>query len=378
MVHHYRGVAGDEIKAAYRYDGLSRRILKQVLRGDTLSTTRFGWDGDRQCAEVGEDWLRTTVHEPGGFVPLLRLEQARAPDPLELIQARRLLASQGQALPEAYRPPVDALRLACFHTDHLGTPLRLTGEDGQLRWQAEPDDWAAVRAERGDTNQPIRFQGQYHDEESGLYYNRYRYYAPEFGRYVSQDPLGLLGGMNGYIYSEINPSHYSDPLGLSPFAGAGGMSNQQLGSYAQAQAAINSVSAELEKIKGMITWDNPFAPDYVSAEIDVYFASGSIIYTRYGDLFTSGGIVRGYPSSAGGANISAGYLVCPAAPDRKELNDFLGGWASGAGYYDGVGVSVVANSAGTAVNVGAGLGKAGASLGSNSGRQWGISDVVPN
>ena len=76
---------------------------------------------------------------------------------------------------------MDQLRLACFHTDHLGTPLRLTGEDGQLRWQRRTDDWASVRAERGDTDQPIRFQGQYHDEESGLYYNRYRYYAPSWG-----------------------------------------------------------------------------------------------------------------------------------------------------------------------------------------------------
>ena len=51
-----------------------------------------------------------------------------------------------------------------------------------------------MRDEQGDTDQPIRFQGQYHDEESGLYYNRYRYYAPKLGRYVSQDPIGLLGG----------------------------------------------------------------------------------------------------------------------------------------------------------------------------------------
>jgi len=57
-----------------------------------------------------------------------------------------------------------------------------------------------------------------------------------------------------------------------------------------------------------------------------------------------------------GTNISAGYLVCPAAPDRKDLNDFLGGWGAGAGYYEGVGVSAVANSAGTAVNIGAGIG----------------------
>jgi len=70
-----------------------------------------------------------------------------------------------------------------------------------------------VRDEQGDTDQPIRFQGQYHDEESGLYYNRYRYYAPELGRYVSQDPIGLLGGMNGYSYPS-KPTQHTDALGL--------------------------------------------------------------------------------------------------------------------------------------------------------------------
>ncbi|WP_276584041.1 RHS repeat-associated core domain-containing protein, partial [Pseudomonas sp. RIT-PI-AD] len=92
--------------------------------------------------------------------------------------------------------------------------LRLSDDQGHLLWRATPDDWAAVRDQQGDTDQPIRFQGQYHDEESGLYYNRYRYYAPDLGRYVSQDPIGLLGGMNGYGYVEEQPSLGFDPLGL--------------------------------------------------------------------------------------------------------------------------------------------------------------------
>nr|WP_276584081.1 RHS repeat-associated core domain-containing protein [Pseudomonas sp. RIT-PI-AD] len=144
---------------------------------------------------------------------MLRLEQARTPDATELTQARRLLASQGQALPEQYRPALRDLRIACFHTDHLGTPLRLSDDQGRLLWRATPDDWAAVRDQQGDTDQPIRFQGQYHDEESGLYYNRYRYYAPELGRYVSQDPIGLLGGANIYAYP-LNPQLFIDQLGL--------------------------------------------------------------------------------------------------------------------------------------------------------------------
>ncbi|EGP18698.1 RHS repeat-associated core domain-containing protein, partial [Halomonas sp. TD01] len=68
------------------------------------------------------------------------------------------------------------------------------------------------RAVRGVT-QPIRFQGQWHDEESGLYYNRHRYYDPEQGRYISQDPIGLRGGTNLYGYV-TNPTGMVDPLGL--------------------------------------------------------------------------------------------------------------------------------------------------------------------
>jgi RHS repeat-associated protein len=71
-----------------------------------------------------------------------------------------------------------------------------------------------VRNEKG-VRQPIRFQGQYHDEETGLYYNRWRFYDPLQGRYITQDPIGLLGGMNGFSYP-VNPVKWVDPLGLRP------------------------------------------------------------------------------------------------------------------------------------------------------------------
>ncbi|MCC4104757.1 RHS repeat-associated core domain-containing protein [Serratia ureilytica] len=61
---------------------------------------------------------------------------------------------------------------------------------------------------------PIRFQGQYHDLETGLHYNRYRYYDPEVGRFVSKDPIGYEGGLNAYEFGP-NPSEYLDPLGLT-------------------------------------------------------------------------------------------------------------------------------------------------------------------
>jgi RHS repeat-associated protein len=57
-------------------------------------------------------------------------------------------------------------------------------------------------------------QGQHYDEESGLHYNRHRYYDPTLGRYITQDPIGLLGGWNLYRYTN-NPIRFIDPLGLA-------------------------------------------------------------------------------------------------------------------------------------------------------------------
>ena len=62
------------------------------------------------------------------------------------------------------------------------------------------------------TDQSIRFQGQWHDVETGLHYNRFRYYDPEIGRFIHQDPIGLLGGVNLYQYAP-NPLDWTDPLG---------------------------------------------------------------------------------------------------------------------------------------------------------------------
>jgi RHS repeat-associated protein len=62
--------------------------------------------------------------------------------------------------------------------------------------------------------QPFRFQGQQFDEETGLHYNRFRYYDPGVGRFVSQDPIGLRGGSNLFAYTP-NPLTWVDPFGLA-------------------------------------------------------------------------------------------------------------------------------------------------------------------
>ncbi len=64
--------------------------------------------------------------------------------------------------------------------------------------------------------QPIRFQGQYFDEETGLHYNRFRYYDPGVGEFITQDPIRLLGGYNNYQYVK-SPLEWIDPYGLASF-----------------------------------------------------------------------------------------------------------------------------------------------------------------
>ncbi|NDL69728.1 RHS repeat-associated core domain-containing protein [Vreelandella alkaliphila] len=150
------------------------------------ATTHYGWDGDRIVHEETNNQRTTVIYEPGSFVPMLRIDETQGP--------------QGN----------QNTQLSAYITDALGTPLQLLSPNGQPRWLAEPDDWAAVTKQRA---VPIRFQGQWHDEESGLYYNRHRYYDPEQGRYISQDPIGLRGGTNLYGYV-TNPTGMVDPLGL--------------------------------------------------------------------------------------------------------------------------------------------------------------------
>ncbi|MFJ4250282.1 RHS repeat-associated core domain-containing protein [Pseudomonas sp. NPDC089741] len=172
--------------ASYRYDAFGRRISKTV----NGVTTEFFWQGDNLVAESSQNEYRSYVYEPGTFRPLALLD-GKGPK---------------KACPFYYQ------------LDHLGTPLELTDYSGEIVWSAQYDAYGKVAAlslaAAEYLDQPLRFQGQYFDAESGLHYNRHRYYDPRLGRYLTPDPIKLAGGLNQYQYVP-NPTGWVDPLGLT-------------------------------------------------------------------------------------------------------------------------------------------------------------------
>ncbi len=103
--------------------------------------------------------------------------------------------------------------------DHLGTPVMAVDGEGKKVWEAEFDIYGKMRTFAGKDKAfiPFRYQGQYEDEETGLYYNRFRYYSPDSGTYISQDPIGLEGS-NPNMYAYVSDSNILvDIFGLSGF-----------------------------------------------------------------------------------------------------------------------------------------------------------------
>ncbi len=84
----------------------------------------------------------------------------------------------------------------------------------EIVWSAVYKSYSNLAIDYQTVPQPLRLPRQYFDEESGLHYNRYRYYDPHCARYISQDPIGLAEGENAYSYV-ANPITWIAPLGLN-------------------------------------------------------------------------------------------------------------------------------------------------------------------
>ncbi|EOS1891983.1 RHS repeat-associated core domain-containing protein, partial [Escherichia coli] len=272
---HYTRTQYEEplVESRYLYDPLGRRVAKRVWRRERDLTgwmslsrkpqvTWYGWDGDRLTTIQNDRTRIQTIYQPGSFTPLIRVETATGElaktqrrslaDALQqsggedggsvvfppvLVQmldrleseiladrvseeSRRWLASCGLTVAQmqSQMDPVytPARKIHLYHCDHRGLPLALISKEGATEWCAEYDEWGNLLNEENphQLQQLIRLPGQQYDEESGLYYNRHRYYDPLQGRYITQDPIGLKGGWNFYQYP-LNPVQYIDSMGLA-------------------------------------------------------------------------------------------------------------------------------------------------------------------
>ncbi|ELW7728768.1 RHS repeat protein, partial [Escherichia coli] len=274
LVHYTRTQYAEPlVESRYLYDPLGRRVAKRVWRRERDLTgwmslsrkpqvTWYGWDGDRLTTIQNDRTRIQTIYQPGSFTPLIRVETATGEQaktqrrsladtlqqsggedggsvvfPPVLVQmldrleseiladrvseeSRRWLASCGLTVEQmqnqmdpVYTP---ARKIHLYHCDHRGLPLALVSTEGATEWCAEYDEWGNLLNEENphQLQQLIRLPGQQYDEESGLYYNRHRYYDPLQGRYITQDPIGLKGGWNFYQYP-LNPVQYIDSMGLA-------------------------------------------------------------------------------------------------------------------------------------------------------------------
>jgi len=193
---------------AYTYDALGRRIGKGRLKNEEVSETSFPhdlggngleeetgfvWDGSHLLQEVQPDGRYTYLYtDPDSYEPLA--------------QVRNWTNEDGESQQQTHY----------FHCDQIGIPREMTDKDGNLLWFGNYTGWGRLKEETKVTDsahQPFRLQNQYCDCETGLHYNFFRYYEPDAGRFVNQDPIGLFGGSNFYMFA-FNIYRWLDPLGL--------------------------------------------------------------------------------------------------------------------------------------------------------------------
>ncbi|GGK49914.1 hypothetical protein GCM10009103_50400 [Pseudomonas koreensis] len=142
-------------------------MLKKTEFGDDGSELvteyqRFLWQGERLIAGSADHRYRSYIYEPGSFRPLVMLDGE----------------GPRKATPFYYQ------------LDHLGTPQELTDYSGEIMWSAKYRAYGNLAAlDVSEIDNPLRFQGQYFDAETGLHYNRHRYYNPSTGRFLAPDPI---------------------------------------------------------------------------------------------------------------------------------------------------------------------------------------------
>jgi len=163
----------------FNYDPFGRRIRKASSSGTTI----YAYEGDNITEELG-----------GGGSLLAHYTQGEEID--------EPLATTG------------AGGTYFFHTDGLGSVTALTDGAAQIAATYVYDSFGNVTASAGTLTNPFQYTAREFDSETGLYYYRARYFDPQIGRFVSEDPIRFAGGENFYAYLDNEPTLFDDPLGL--------------------------------------------------------------------------------------------------------------------------------------------------------------------
>ena len=182
----------------FRYDALGRRTAKQYFG----KVTRWVWDGN---VPIHEWSYKVTDRQPN------EEENTPSKEPIEDITIWVFEADT--FIPTA---KIRDGKQYSIVSDYLGTPIQMYDEQGNKTWDCTLDIYGKVTISFGNSefDCPFRFQGQYADEETQLYYNRFRFYDLNIGNYINQDPIRLFGN-NPTIYGYTkDPNLIFDIWGL--------------------------------------------------------------------------------------------------------------------------------------------------------------------
>jgi RHS repeat-associated protein len=211
------GVIRNDGETTFVFDGLGNMVGRREPGGGSWV---YVWDGAGMLAEVARpDGKKVTMtYDPLGRRVL------KSMDGVETGNTVLHELTTGQAAVTWYHDP-DGLALLAksvgdqtysIVSDHLGTPTAMYDSTGSLAWRMQLDLFGVPMEGSSEDRAacPWCWPGQYDDQEIGLYYNRFRYYDPTLGQYISADPIGPNGGLALYSYV-ADPIDMVDPLGLA-------------------------------------------------------------------------------------------------------------------------------------------------------------------
>ena len=281
----------------YRHDASGRRTEKRCDRKKIRFT--YLWDGDSiaEIREYRDDKLYSVRHLVFNGFELISQQFSRVRQPHPSV-APQWVTRTNHAV-----------------SDLTGRPLMLFNSEGKTVWRpGQTSLWGLALSLPADTGYPdprgeldpeadpgLLYAGQWQDAESGLCYNRFRYYEPETGMYLVSDPLGLLGGEQTYRYVP-NPCGWVDPLGLAAsskisslmdYIGDGRRVSGHTGfldGVRLSRSQINNIAKEMEKLGiKVIRKADKYLPPNARAAFDyglrnIYLRKNATLYEVYHEV----------------------------------------------------------------------------------------------